>query len=158
MKTKLFYAPPISIGKKRSREMTDQNDCQDANAEYPKKKIRIETLEELTLTNNDRKIMKRAIFNCCQREWKRVINPLETNMEQTCNSCRRLVSPRLEEWSKRWFGWFKCTSKYCGRTWTSSCTWTVDNQIQTTQCQNCRTSVLPYQLVSYKNIVSECMY
>ena len=90
--------------------------------------------KKIPLSNNDREIMKRAIFNCCRREWKRVVNPSEINIEQKCNRCRRWVSPRLEEWSKR--------------TWTSSWTWTVDNQIQTTQCQTCKTSVLPYQLVS----------
>ena len=95
-------------------------------------------------------IMKRAVFNCCRREWKRIVNPSEINIEQKCNRCRRWVSPRLEQWSKRWFGSFKCTSKSCGRIWTSSWTWTVNNQIQTTQCQTCKTSVLSYQLVSSK--------
>ena len=103
---------------------------------------------KIPLSNNDREIMKRAVFNCCSREWKRIVNPSEVNIEQKCHRCRGWVSPRLEEWSKRWFGSFKCTSRSCGRTWTSSWTWTVDNQIQTTQCQTCKTSVLPYQLVS----------
>ena len=51
---------------------------------------------------------------------------------------------------KRWFGWFECT---CGRTWTSSYTWTVDGKKQPTQCMNCKKSMLPYQLVSSKYII-----
>ena len=51
---------------------------------------------------------------------------------------------------KRWFGWFKCP---CGRKWTSSYTWTIYGQKQTTQCKKCKRSVLPYQLVSLKYII-----
>ena len=102
---------------------------------------------KIPLTNDNREIMKCAVFSCCTF-WKRIINANEINNGQTCDLCHRLVSPRIEEWSKRWFGSFKCTRTNCGRTWTSSWTWTVDNQIQTTQCLTCKTSVLPYQLVS----------
>ena len=105
---------------------------------------------KIPLTNVDREIMKLAIFNCCNccKKWKRAVCIDKINAQQKCHSCHRWVLPRIKEWSKRWFGSFKCTKRTCGRTWTSSWTWTIDNQIQTTQCQICKTSVLPYQLVS----------
>ena len=46
---------------------------------------------------------------------------------------------------KRWFGSFRCN---CGRSWSSGYTWTLDDEPQPMQCQNCMTSVLPDQLVS----------
>ena len=102
---------------------------------------------KIPLNNDDREIMKLAIFNCCKK-WKRAVYMDQINDKQRCHTCSRWVMPIIKEWSKRWFGSFKCTARDCGRTWTSSWSWTVDNQIQPTQCQDCRTSVLPYQLVS----------
>ena len=107
---------------------------------------------KIPLTNDDREIMKLAIFNCCKK-WKRALYIDKINDQQICYICQRWVLPRIKEWSKRWFGSFKCTERNCGRTWTSSWTWTVDNQIQTTQCQICKISVLPYQLVSQVDIM-----
>ena len=102
---------------------------------------------KIPLTNDDREIMKLAIFNCCKK-WKRAVYGSAPYAKQKCHKCYRWVFPIIKEWTKRWFGSFKCTERTCGRTWTSSWTWTVDNQIQTTQCQICKRSVLPYQLVS----------
>ena len=102
------------------------------------------------LTNDNRKIMKLAIFFCenCFKKWKRAVYMHQINDKQRCHNCSRWILPIIKEWRKRWFGSFKCTARTCGRTWTVSWTWTVDNQIQPTQCQDCRTSVLPYHLVS----------
>jgi len=79
---------------------------------------------------------------------------------EVCNICRDIVVPISleEEWRQRWFGHFKCTAnkgkskKPCGRTWTSSWAWTVDNQIQTTKCKACK-------LVShiFGKVLSICM-
>ena len=109
--------------------------------------------KRIPLNNDNREIVKAGIYRCCGNEWMR---PYYKDSVKVCNQCEQIVDPIRwnEEWRKRWFGHFKCTAKtgkskkLCGRTWTSSWTWTVDNQIQTTKCKTCNSSTMPYQLVS----------
>ena len=109
--------------------------------------------KRIPLNNNNREIVKAGIYQCCGNEWMR---PYYEDCVKICNQCEEIVNPIRwnEEWRKRWFGHFKCTAKTgkskkpCGRTWSSSWTWTVDNQIQTTECKTCNSSTMPYQLVS----------
>lgn len=108
----------------------------------------------IPLNNDNREIVKAGIYRCCRNEWMRPY--YNHNRVEVCNKCEEIVDPIRwnEEWIKRWYGHFKCTAKTgksrkpCGRTWQSSWTWTVDNQIQTTKCKACNSSTMPYHLVS----------
>ena len=70
----------------------------------------------------------RKLIKSCKTE---IPSPLKKKMRFVCR--------------KRWFGSFRCT---CGRSWSSGYTWTLDDKAQPMECQNCMSSVLPYQLVS----------
>ena len=85
------------------------------------------------------------------------MRPVSPKIEQTCKTCGQevIATETGVEYRKRWFGHFECTKglvgynrRPCKRQWKSSWTWTVNNQIQTTKCQTCKTSTLPYQIVS----------
>ena len=41
----------------------------------------------------------------------------------------------------------RCIQEGCGRTWTSTYTWTIDNQIQDSKCKDCLIDVMPYKIV-----------
>ena len=41
----------------------------------------------------------------------------------------------------------RCIQEGCGRTWTSTYTWTIDNQIQDSKCKDCLVDVMPYKIV-----------
>ena len=119
--------------------------------------------KRIPLCNDDRDIIKLGVFTCCGNEWKAKLIQLNDQgrthylfkgeVKNVCKKCRRKVGYKyLTEWIKRWYGHFKCfgiiSGQRCGRTWTSSLTWTINNQIQSTQCKACSTDTLPYQLVS----------
>ena len=121
---------------------------------------------EIPLSNEDRYIIKTGIYRCCDKKWKAKLIQVEEDgrikyvlnhsdlmrSRNVCNRCQRRVYPTIRDWNKRWYGHFRCMGilrrRQCGRTWTSSLTWTLNNQIQTTQCKSCNTETLPYQLVS----------
>ena len=93
-------------------------------------------------------------FRCCGSEWNR------PETKQVCKKCgKEVLAKEFEEWEKRWFGHFQCLTKEigwdrkpCGRSWKSSWTWTIDNQIQPTKCKTCEASIMPYKLVSSQRI------
>ena len=99
------------------------------------------------LKNSKRPILKTGQYRCCDTEWTKKGITLGQKFE--CRKCNKEVGPKKQEtWNKRWYGYFGCVEKGCKSTWVSSNTWTVDNKIQTTQCRKCKTSVLPYIIVS----------
>ena len=119
--------------------------------------------KRIPLRNEDREIIKLGIYKCCGKKWKSKVIQMKENgklfyvsrRQQVCKNkkCKRKVGPlRTRNWEQRWFGHFKCmakkSDKRCGRTWKSSWTWTVNNQIQETNCKTCGTSTMPYQMVS----------
>ena len=105
---------------------------------------------KIPYSNKNRAVIRAGKYQCCGNEWTR---PTYDD-EQICYRCEEFVDP-IEwdvEWRQRWYGHFKCMAKTgkskkpCGRTWTSSWTWTIDNQIQTTKCKTCNTSTMPYKI------------
>ena len=68
----------------------------------------------IPLNNDNREIVKAGIYRCCRNEWMRPNYfgyPLyDHNRVEVCNKCKKIVDPiRNEEWTKRWYGHFKCT-------------------------------------------------
>ena len=99
------------------------------------------------LKNSKRPILKTGRYECCETEWFK--NGITLGQKLECRKCNKEIGPKNQiTWNKRWYGYFGCTEKGCKSTWVSSNTWTVDNKIQTTQCRKCKTSVLPYEIVS----------
>ena len=129
--------------------------------------------KRIPLRNEDREILKTGVYKCCNRKWKATLVQViqdgrklyalqpKTGNEKApkekrnvCKRCRKKLRPaENRDRKKRMYGHFNCTGinaqgKRCGRTWTSSLTWTLNNQIQTTKCKACNTETMPYQLVS----------
>ena len=120
------------------------------------------------LRNEEREIVKLGIYGCCDRKWKGELVKEFRNgkfcfvpLKKVCRNCGRNIGPhKIIDLEERWFGHFKCTAKkysdkksreLCGRSWKSSWTWTVNNQIQTTQCKTCEADTMPYQIVSFQS-------
>ena len=124
--------------------------------------------KRIPLRNEDREILKTGVYKCCNRKWKatfvqvrrwkeedgRKMYALQQEKRNVCKRCRKKLCPaEIRDRKRRMYGHFNCTGinaqgKRCGRTWTSSLTWTLNNQIQTTKCKACNTETMPYQLVS----------
>ena len=123
--------------------------------------------KRIPLSNDDREIIRLGVYRCCGQKWKAQFYQVLKNGKKTyvlkrrdkshkpnvCRNCRQTAHPAaFRDWKKRWYGHFKCmgnvSGKRCGRTWTSSLTWTLNNKIQTTKCKACNSETMPYQLVS----------